>query len=71
MKTRNARQARLGRAALRAYIEARNLDRIEARQHYTVTDCIADLLHHAAARGFDAEMILRSAENHFAVEAQK
>jgi hypothetical protein len=65
-----ARRTRNGRVTLKAYIEARKLDRIEARQQYTVADCIADLLHYAASKGFDTDLILSSAQNHFDVERQ-
>jgi hypothetical protein len=57
-----------GRAALAGYVQSARLDRIEARQDYTITDAIVSLMKLAKKRGFDPRSLTRSALNHFEAE---
>lgn len=67
----NRKRQELGRKTFRAYCELTNLEPIERKQHYTATDLIADVLHWAVSRGWDADTILASVQNHLSAECPK
>jgi hypothetical protein len=66
----NAERAEIGAKTFKAFCKAANVKGIEMEQDYSVTDAIANLLHYAKSKGFDADTIVSSAVNHFECETQ-
>lgn len=64
----NAADAAVGAQLLVAYVNIHELNEVEARQDYTITDAICALLKLAKDRGFRADSLHRSALSHFEVE---
>jgi hypothetical protein len=65
----NAASAANGETAFRAYCLHCKLPKIEQGQSYSITDCIADLMHYAASKDFDPEELAEDAAGHYHVEA--
>ena len=56
---------RFAKAAVRKYAKRSGVVRADRRESYVIADLIADLMHLAQDRGYDAHQVVHAAQNYF------